>query len=281
MNNLKEYITEKFRLSKNIKLYKYFPKTRSELKALIGNLIEENGIDVNLNDIDTSEITDMSYLFQTSDFCGDISEWNVSNVTDMSGMFSGSKFNGDISSWDVSNVINMKNMFSDDKSFNGDLSKWDISKVENMYGMFQRCGRFIGYGLENWNPKSLKDSGLLFFHCTKINIDVSTWDVGNLRDAHQMFDKCILFEGKGLEKWNTKNLKDISWMFMNCENLDADFSNWNTKKLYDVEEAFKNCLKFTGKGLENWDISNVRKASIVSMLDGCDSLKNKPAWYKK
>ena len=40
---------------------------------------------------------------------GDISKWNVSNVTNMSGLFEGSNFNGDISEWDY-NVTNMSGL---------------------------------------------------------------------------------------------------------------------------------------------------------------------------
>ena len=43
--------------------YNYHPKTRDELKELINELINERGNDADLNDIDTSEITDMSYMF--------------------------------------------------------------------------------------------------------------------------------------------------------------------------------------------------------------------------
>ena len=67
--------------------YNYHPKTRDELKELVDKLIKERGNDADLNDIDTSKITDMSYMFYTSKFNGDISNWDVSNVKDMSYMF--------------------------------------------------------------------------------------------------------------------------------------------------------------------------------------------------
>ena len=105
MKSLQQFITEKILINKNSKIaYNYHPKTRDELEDIINKRIKSEGNECDLNDIDTSNITDMSYLFEDSDFNGDISKWNVSNVTNMVGTFYGSKFNGDISNWDVSNV---------------------------------------------------------------------------------------------------------------------------------------------------------------------------------
>ena len=105
MKTLQHYITEKILINKNSKIaYNYHPKTKEELKDIINKRIESEGNECDLNDIDTSNITDMSYLFVESDFNGDISNWNVSNVESMISMFAGSNFNGDISNWNVSNV---------------------------------------------------------------------------------------------------------------------------------------------------------------------------------
>ena len=71
--------------SKDSKEYKFHPQSKEELKALVKNL------DVNLAEIDTSKITDMSYLFALSnrkDFSG-IETWNTSKVESMRSMFDG------------------------------------------------------------------------------------------------------------------------------------------------------------------------------------------------
>ena len=118
MKSLKSYIQEKLIIKKSNKQsnnnYKYFPKDKNELKDIILQRIEAEGNKVDLNDIDVSEITDMSELFKETNFNGDISSWDVSNVTDMSNMFYRcSKFNQDISNWDVSNVKVMDYIFND------------------------------------------------------------------------------------------------------------------------------------------------------------------------
>ena len=89
MKQISYYIVERLHINKDTgnHHYNYHPTTRDELLELVNKLIEERGNDTDLNDIDTSEITDMSYMFYISKFNGDISEWDVSNVKDMSFMF--------------------------------------------------------------------------------------------------------------------------------------------------------------------------------------------------
>ena len=140
MKQINKYIQERLRINKDTgnHHYNYHPKTRDELLELVNKLINERGNDADLNDIDTSEITDMSYMFTYSKFNGDISNWDVNNVKNMQEMFYNSKFsgkNGDISKWDVSNVNNMKYMFCYSE-FNVDISNWDVSNVKDMSFMF-------------------------------------------------------------------------------------------------------------------------------------------------
>ncbi len=126
MKTLKEHIAEGLKIGTKTKVNtrNYHPKDRSELNILIHQkLIKERGNEADLNDIDTSAITDMSYMFNNTEFNGDISGWDVSNVRNMQYMFYNSKFNGDISGWDVSNVKNMGGMF-DNTPLEKNPPKW-------------------------------------------------------------------------------------------------------------------------------------------------------------
>ena len=116
MKQIIDFIKEGLRINKNTKINKYHPKTNDELKKLVDKLIKERGNKADLNDIDTSEITDMSELFKASKFDGDISKWDVGNVTNMKHMFAYSYFtgkNGSIENWNVNDTTEMFWMFWD------------------------------------------------------------------------------------------------------------------------------------------------------------------------
>ena len=114
MKTLKLYITEALHVNRNTKIqtYNYHPKTKDELKKLIHTLIKDRGINADLNDIDVSEITDMTNMFERSLFNGDISKWDISNVNNMTNMFVFSKFDHDISNWKIREWCNTTTMFT-------------------------------------------------------------------------------------------------------------------------------------------------------------------------
>ena len=141
MKTLSDHINEALKIGKDISSFSthsFFFFTKEELIKIIKDRISKEGTNCDLNDIDTSLIKYMPFLFCGANFNGDISRWNVSNVEDMSYMFGHSNFNGDISKWDVSNVENMSYMFFKSK-FNGNISKWKINKDCNVNSMFNEC----------------------------------------------------------------------------------------------------------------------------------------------
>ena len=73
--------------------------SKRELKALIKQRIGEQGPNCDLNDIDVSGITDMSYIFFRSPFKGDISNWDVSKVKIMTSIFHESPLHGKEPDW--------------------------------------------------------------------------------------------------------------------------------------------------------------------------------------
>ena len=168
MKNIKQYIIEKFKISSNnIPKYNYHPKNHDELLDLIKKLLKERGNEADLNDIDTSEITDMSELFQKAS-----REWDSLKFENI-----------DISDWNVSNVENMRYMFSGCKNLKsiGDVSCWDIRNVKDMKQMFYLCMNFDGKdsGIENWDVSNVENMDRMFMHCNKLNLNLNNWKINN------------------------------------------------------------------------------------------------------
>ena len=187
-------ITSKSRVNET-----YKPKTTEELALTIKNLVNERGLEADLNDIDLSYITDISFAFQyVTKFNGDISLWDVSHIKYMGFLFKGIKFEGDISNWDVSNVEDMSYMFCN-CPFDGDLSKWDVSKVKNMECMFSGSG-FTGTNgdLSNWDVSNVENMHEMFYG-SKFKGNIDNWKMPNVKDTHNMFMASPLFRKK--PKW--------------------------------------------------------------------------------
>lgn len=172
------------------------PNTKEELLTLIDQEMKINGHQCSLNHIDISLIEDMSYLFSSLYFNGDISRWNTSNVKTMRFMFHRSSFNGDISKWDVSNVVDMNSMFHSSK-FNSDISGWDVSSVIDMSFMFFKS-RFK-QDLSKWKPLSLKKTGKLLMFDNK-NYKTPYWY--EVMDANNAIKEFLIKES--FDKMNSE-----------------------------------------------------------------------------
>ena len=181
-----------------------------------------------LSKLDTSEIIDMSQLFEYSVFNdihstngiglhnGDISNWVVSNVTDMYGMFRDAKaFNQPLDNWKTYNVLFMDEMFCNAESFNQDINSWDISKVKDMGWMFNNAKNF--------------DKPIL-------------WDLSKVETLIFMFYEAKAFQdkfnnGDFLPKY-TRKLKE--WFVENRDIMMALNINDNDKK--ELDNYFENII---------------------------------------
>ena len=120
---------------------KIIANDEKHLKWLIDEEVRNYGNECNLNHINISKVTDLSFLFDMSRFNGDISKWNTSNVTNMNYLFYESQFNGDVSNWRPLKVKVTKDMFLKSKApipyWLGKDSEEILKKIES-YDLFEK-----------------------------------------------------------------------------------------------------------------------------------------------
>ena len=194
LSALKNYDLEIYKDALDYQTQEYRPSNRNELV----NLINHHNID--LQHIDTSLITDMSYLFAgvNSDF--------------PEGIKAANRLDNGISVWDVSNVKNMKCMFLyNEECGDIDFSKWDVSNVENMNSMFE-CTFDQGANetIKNWNTSNVTNMAYMFGTADLAPHVVDNWNV----------EKCQTFEGMFYEDSCNEDLMEFN----------QDLSNWNISK---------------------------------------------------
>ena len=141
----------------------FTPKSKAELQELIKD------DSVYLGDIDTSAVTDMSFLFENP------------NRKDFSG----------ISSWDVSKVENMNFMFFEQHNFNENLNSWNTSALKSMNAIFADCVSF-NQPLDRWNVGNVRSFRLAFGNCRAFDHSLKTWQISKGAITKKMFENCAI-----------------------------------------------------------------------------------------
>ena len=99
-------------------------------------------------------------------------------------------------------------------------------------------------------------------------IDISDWDVSNVKSMRQMFCWCKELKSFGdISNWNVSNVTDMNHMFFRCKYFNQDISKWDVSSVTDMNGMFCGCKSFN-QDLSNWDVSNLNHLSyILSMFD--------------
>lgn len=146
-------------------------------------------ITLDLSDLDTSSVVDMSYMFDDARHIHfDLSKkFNTSSVTDMSNMFRSSRPDTlNLSNFDTSSVVDMSNMFWSTSTNTLYLLSFDTSSVTNMSNMF-RSTNTNTLDLSSFDTSSVTNmSGM--FASSKIDIlDLSSFDTSSVTNSNIMF----------------------------------------------------------------------------------------------
>ena len=111
--------------------------------------------------------------------------------------------------------------------------------MQPWYPWRERIGRVIV--LDNWVPKSCRYLFDGLNYC--VRFDLLGLDTSRANSFGGMFRGCSLVEQLlDADRFNTSNVEDMSYMFMNCLKLRAvSMVGWNTLKVTNVEYMFSGC----------------------------------------
>ena len=190
MKSLNQYIIEKILINKSSKfINKIKVETREQLETIILERYNKNKSFIDLTDIDISELDDLSGVFARLNKVEviDISGWDTSNVTFMEEMFR--------------KCVKLKNIIG--------IENLDVSALKNANSMFYMCENLVELDLTNWNPKLLQKTRYMFFGCSNLKIikNIENWQLPNIKNVSYMFCNCTKLD-VDLSNWDLTNIKD-------------------------------------------------------------------------
>ena len=175
-------------------------------------------------------------------------------------------------------IKNIEECFNN-KRYN--LNYIDTSKITDMSNLFD-SGNYNkslnNIDISKWDVSNVKYMQFMFDGYENFNCDLSKWDVSNVKNMKGMFSWCINFNCN-LSKWDVSNVTDMSFMFDSCKNFNCNLSKWNVSNVEDMSCMFNGCEKFEAEGLNKWNVNKVKDKEM--MFYGCIALKNKPSWYRE
>ena len=197
----------------------------------------------------------------------DLSRWDTSNVTNMSYLFADctslSNIEG-LRNLNLSKVTNAQNMFAGCVSITSlePVEHWNVSSLKKAYAMFDGLSKITSADFSNWNVSNVDNFAWFMAECAELQtIDITGWNTPNLVYTYSMLrDNPKLHTITGLGNINTSKLLSINNMFTNDVSLTTlDLHNWNTTKLETMSEAFIGCTNLTSLNLVGWNTPNLKK----------------------
>ena len=244
INNLNDKNTEIFIDDKKMKLFnKYFIPTKVGLHKIKIKF--------------KNKIKDCSYMFRG---CG-----NIISI--------------DFSSFDSSEVISMKQMFSICYGLQEvNLNNLNVKNVKDMSYMFNKCMEIKKIIIpSSFDTQNVENMDFIFHFCQileDINFSPS-FKTNNVKSMKGIFGKCYKLKKLDLRNFNTGEVKDMSFMFDQCKDLEEILINpstFRTNKAKNMGHMFNDCNNLKGFDLSGFNTGNVE--FFTYMFYDCQRLDN-------
>ena len=222
-----------------------------------------------LNGGDTSEVTDMSYMFAGAELINpDIEGWETSKVTSMRAMFDRASYaNPDVSSWNTAQVTDMAGMFHKTLHANPDVSNWVTSKVTSMASMFKKA-ESADPDVSNWDTAAVVDMSSMFSNAftsprapdaRRVPHGIQGWDISQVVSMHAMF-KGAVYANPDMSTWNFPNVTYMDLMF---EGIKLETGTYSEMLIRIADTTTKqNVILDGGRSLYSTDARESRRVLV-------------------
>ena len=202
--------------------------------------------------IDTSNVTNMSNMFNGCINLQTVPQFNTSNVTKMTQMFVNCSSLETIPLLDTSNVTAMDYMFSSCSSLKT-IPQLNTTNVTKMNNMFSYCYSLKSIPLLDTSNVTAMER--MFMNCESLN-EIPLLDTSNVTNMTFMFNYCRSLNEIPL--LNTSNVTNMSNMFANCQILKT-IPQLNTSKVTNMNNMFSYSTALTSIPLlECGNVTNMK-----------------------
>ena len=128
-----------------------------------------------------------------------------------------------------------------------DFNDIDVSNIDSFYssnidkGIFQGI-KFKYIDISNWDVSNVKTMNYMFAYCEELKSvgDISYLDVSNVTNMYCMFLDCKFFN-QDISGWDVSKVSNMSFMFSRCESFNQDLSDWNVSNVIYKNSIFDDC----------------------------------------
>ena len=233
-------------------------------------------VSLNLSNFDTSDVTDMSYMFNECIKLQslDLSNFDTSKVTSMNGMFNNCyALTGlDVKNFDTREVTNMRSMFRSCKVIGSlDLSSFDTNSVTTMESMFEGCYALKKLNISNFDTSNVTTMASMFASCALEDYSCLIYlDTMNVTSMNSMFSGCkaTSLDFTKFANFKTSSVVNMTYMFDACAVTNINLSSFDTSKVTSMSGMFRR-WKGTTLDLSSFDTSSV--TNWDQMFNGYDA----------
>jgi surface protein len=154
-----------------------------------------------------------------------------------------------------------------------EVASWGELGLVSLSGAFSNAVNLTA--LPAQLPETVRDTSFMFFFATAFNVDISSWDVGQVETMRYMFFEASAFN-QDISGWNVGRVTDMSGMFYGAAAFNQDIGGWDVSQVTNMNEMFERASAFN-QDLSGWDVSNV--TTMTGMFERAEAF-NQPigAW---